>query len=314
VTVADTSDIATELAPPDLSPYRDGNIGIPYVMSFAAAAPGPHAMVLALTHGNETCGAIALDRLLRQGAKPRHGRLTFAFANIAAYDRFDPREPHLSRCVDEDLNRVWAPAILDGPRRSVELKRARELRSLIDAVDVLLDLHSMSAPSPPLALTGMRDKSVPLAHRVGMPEIIMRDAGHAEGTRLRDYGPFDDPASPAAALLVECGQHWRPETASFAFEVATAFLAATGMIATDMRASAKPQRILDVTHTVTASGDRLAFTRKFAGLDIVPRAGTVIAHDGDRLVATPYDDCVIAMPSSHASRGQTAVRLGRFRV
>jgi predicted deacylase len=314
VSIAATTVAAPELDPPDLSPYRAGNTGIPYVTSFAAATPGPHAMVLALTHGNEICGAIALDRLLQQDVRPRRGRLTLAFANVAAHDRFDPREPHLSRCVDEDLNRVWAPAILDGPRRSVELRRARELRPLIDTVDFLLDLHSMNAPSPPLSLTGMRDKSVALARRLGTPEIVMRDAGHAEGMRLRDYGRFDDPSSSATALLIECGQHWRPETASFAFDVTMAFLAATGMVADAMPASAKPQRLLDITHAVTASGDRFAFTRKFAGLEIVPWAGTVIAQDGDRPVATPYDNCVIAMPSSHAARGQTAVRLGHFRV
>jgi hypothetical protein len=191
---------------------------------------------------------------------------------------------------------------------------ARELRTLVDSVDFLLDLHSMSAVSPPLALTGTRDKSLALAHRVGTPEIIMRDAGHAEGTRLRDYGRFDDPASPAAALLVECGQHWMPQAASFAFDVTTAFLAATHTITVGMQPPSKPQRIVDITHAVIAGGDRFAFTRKFAGLEIMPYAGTVIAHDDDRIVATPYDDCVIAMPSPHVARGQTAVRLGRFRA
>lgn len=288
-------------------------MGIPYVVSYEAAAPGPHAMVLALTHGNEICGAIALDRLLRQDLRPRRGRLTLAFANVAAHARFDPRRPLSSRYVDEDFNRVWAPGLLDGPRRSVELRRARELRPLIDGVDLLLDLHSMSASSPPLALAGLRDKSVALARRVGSPQIIMRDAGHAEGTRLRDYGRFDDPAAPATALLIECGQHWRPEAATVAFDIAMAFLAAAGTIADQAPMPAASQRVLDITHAIAATGGRFVFTEKFNGLDIVPRAGTVIAYDGERAVATPYDDCVIAMPSPHVARGQTAVRLGRFR-
>src|SRR5215469_16815372 len=77
-----------ELTPPDLSPYRAGNTGIPYAWSFAAAAPGPHVMLNALTHGNEICGAIALDRLLRAGLRPARGKLTFCFANVAAYEGF----------------------------------------------------------------------------------------------------------------------------------------------------------------------------------------------------------------------------------
>ncbi len=36
------------------------------------------------------------------------------------------------------------------------------------------------------------------------------------------------------------------------------------------------------------------------------------SRDGGRAVVTPYDDCVLVMPSPHLMRGQTAVRLGRY--
>ena len=41
-------------------------------------------------------------------------------------------------------------------------------------------------------------------------------------------------------------------------------------------------------------------------------AGTVIAYDGTRPIRTPYDDCVLIMPSRRLAPGLTAVRLGRF--
>jgi predicted deacylase len=44
-------------------------------------------MVQALTHGNELCGAIALDFLLSQGLRPLAGILTLAFENVAAFER-----------------------------------------------------------------------------------------------------------------------------------------------------------------------------------------------------------------------------------
>ena len=46
-------------------------------------------------------------------------------------------------------------------------------------------------------------------------------------------------------------------------------------------------------------------------LEVIPEAGTVIARDGKRAVTTPYDDCVLVMPSLRLKPGQTAVRLGR---
>src|SRR5881394_176345 len=116
-----------ELQAPDIEPYRASNTGTPYVHRLESGKPGPKVLVVALTHGNEICGAIALDRFLKMGARPSRGTLTLAFANIAAFARFDPGNPFSSRFVDEDFNRVWTRDMLSGPRDSVELRRAREL-------------------------------------------------------------------------------------------------------------------------------------------------------------------------------------------
>ena len=139
-----------ELAPPDIAAYAAGNMGIPYYTTFDSGKPGPHVLVNAVTHGNELCGAIVVDFLFRHDVRPTRGRLTLGFANYMAMLRFDPAAPTASRYVDEDFNRLWSPAVLDGPRESVELRRAREVRPLIDTVDFLLDLHSMQQPCPPL--------------------------------------------------------------------------------------------------------------------------------------------------------------------
>ena len=309
---------AVELAAPDIAPYEAGNTGIPYVTSFDSGKPGPHVLVNALTHGNELCGAIALDALFRRGVRPTAGKLTLCFANVAAFSRFDPANPTASRFIDEDFNRLWDAPTLDGRRQSAELARARALRPLIDTVDLLLDIHSMQQASPPLMLAGLTDKSLALARRVGVPEIIVRDAGHAAGSRLQDYGAFSDPASPKAALLVECGQHWEKRTAAIAIETALCFLRAAGVPPGndqphDPVGQRKPaQRIVAVTEAITIAGDRFDFTADYHGLEVIPHAGTVIAHDGGTAIRTPYDECVLIMPSRRLQRGQTAVRLGRF--
>ncbi|MDE2227906.1 MAG: succinylglutamate desuccinylase/aspartoacylase family protein [Alphaproteobacteria bacterium] len=308
--------VAIEPTPPDLAPYAAGNTGIPYVSTARAAVPGPHVVLGALIHGNEICGAIALDRLLRSGIEPARGALTFAFCNVDAYRRFDPAAPNAARYIDEDMNRVWDRATLDGPRRSVELKRARALRPAFDAADFLLDLHSMQFGGPPLLLAGMTEKSVVLARRVGSPAVIVRDRGHAAGPRLRDYGDFADPASPKTALLVECGQHGEKSAAEVATVTTYRFLAACGVLssgdAARYLAPAPPQRVIEVTDAVTVASDDFRFATAYRGLEVIAKAGTEIARDGGRAVLTPYDDCVLVMPSLRLMRGQTAVRLGRY--
>ena len=79
-----------ELIAPDIEPYRKGNIGIDFVTSFDSGKPGPHVMINAITHGNEVCGAIALDYLFTANVKPTHGKLTLGFVNHLAY-----KEPSL---------------------------------------------------------------------------------------------------------------------------------------------------------------------------------------------------------------------------
>src|SRR5262249_10956789 len=153
--------------------------------------PGPHVMVNALTHGNEICGAITLDRLLRLGIRPQRGKLTLAFVNVAAYERFDAGNPFSSRFVDEDFNRVWVESRLDGPESTVELKRARALRPVFDQIDFLLDIHSMQTPSPALMLAHGLEKERRLARAVGVPEWVVCGSGHIEGKRLIEYTPFN---------------------------------------------------------------------------------------------------------------------------
>jgi len=309
-----------ELAPPDIEPYRAGNTGIDYVTSFTAAAPGPHVVVAALTHGNEICGAIVLDRLFRADIRPRRGTLTLSFNNVAAFHEFDPRMPIASRYIDEDFNRLWSPATLDGPRQSAELSRARALRPIVDAADYLLDLHSMQHDTAPLMLAGLLDKSRALARQIGIPELIMCDAGHAAGPRMRDYGEFGEPVSAKTALLIECGQHWERRAAEVANDVTLRFLIALGVVTPEDVAAlggpefdAQPrQRVIEVTEAVTIASQNFDFVDNYRGLEVIPRQGTVIAHDDGRELRTPYDDCILIMPSRRLLRGQTAVRLGRF--
>ena len=307
-----------ELSTPDIRPYRRGNTGIDYVTTLDSGASGPHVMLSALVHGNELCGAHALDYLLCEEVRPERGRLTLAFMNVAAYARFDPANPVASRYVDEDFNRVWSASVLDGPRSSVELRRAREVRPLVDTVDLLLDIHSMQHATPPLLLAGPLEKGRRLALDVGAPAHVVCDTGHAAGTRMRDYARFGDPQSTCNALLVECGQHWTHGTERVAVDVALRFLACTGAVAQEWvdarlpRVAPAEQRIIEVSGPVTIESDRFRFVEDYEGMEVISDEGTVIGWDGERAVRTPYPDCVLIMPSRRLRRGESAVRFGRY--
>ncbi len=309
---------AIEVPFPDLGRWAAGNAGTPYVWTFESAKAGPHVVLQALTHGNEVCGAIALDWLLAEGARPTRGTLTVCFANIDAYRRFDPADPYASRCIDEDFNRLWTADVLSGTRQTADLARARALRPLYDRTDYLLDLHSMTDPCPPLAMAGRQRKGVELAHALGIPQHVVIDGGHAAGRRLRDYDFFDDPVDPRNALLVECGQHWERAAPTVARQSTLRFLHHFGMLDPAFvdahldHTPRPPQIVIEVTSTVTIDSDNFEFALPVHGLAVVPKSGALLARDGGVNVRTPYDNCVLIMPTRRPRKGETAVRLGRF--
>ena len=60
-------------------------------------------------------------------------------------------------------------------------------------------------------------------------------------------------------------------------------------------------------------GDAIVVDGGMVSLEVVSKAGTVVATDGDTVWKTPYDDCVMVMPSlAHVKPGATVLRLGRY--
>jgi predicted deacylase len=306
-----------DLLPIDITAYT-GNTEVQYVTTLDSENSGPHVLVNALTHGNEICGAYALDYLFRNEVTPVRGKLSLSFANIDAYETFYAANPSASRYLDEDFNRLWAAGILEAPTRSREHERAKTLRPLIDEIDHILDLHSMQPPSPALALAGTTEKCLATCMAIGVPAAVVVDTGHAAGVRLRDYHPFVDLASKRSAVLIECGQHWATHSRDVAIDATLRFLLALGTvdansIAPKLSTTPPPQHVINVSDAITVLNNDFHFLDDYAGLEVIAEAGTAIARDGTRPVVTAYDDCVLIMPTRRIKRGQTAVRFGRYR-
>ena len=308
---------------PDISPWRTGNTGTEGVWHFDSGVPGRRAMVTALIHGNELCGAWAVRGLLEAGVRPRHGSLTLAFCNLAAFDRFDAAAFDASRFVDEDLNRQWSDERM-ADARSLERRRAAELRPFVQQADWLLDLHSMHEPGDPLLLTGPHDRNIALAKRLRAPRHIVVDEGHQDGTRMRDFGRFGLPdvlAGSTRSLLVECGFHGDVASRDVARDLCARFLVEAQVLDARAAAEALPgwrrpdaprQSVLRVTGGVAARSAKFRFVAAFRGLEVIPKGGTPIGDNDGEVVVTPYDDCVLVMPSQRQARaGVTVVRFAR---
>ncbi len=322
---ATSSALAFALPAPDISKWRSGNVGVEGVWHFDTGKPGRNVMISALVHGNELCGAWALKGLLESGLRPQRGTLTLAFCNLTAFDRFDPANHDAARFAEEDLNRQWSDPRIDAGT-TLERQRAAQLRPYVAKADWLLDIHSMHEPCAPLLLTGPHPRNQDLARAMGSPEHVVKDAGHADGVRMRDYGRLGlpDAESPdTRSLLVECGFHGDPDSRAVAQDQCVRFLAASGLVEAGelerllpqwKRADPARQWLLEVSGAVVAKSRAFRFVAPYTGLEFFENAGTVIGdNDGER-VTTPHDDCVLVMPSTRQAReGVTVVRFARRR-
>lgn len=308
---------ALEVLPRDLSAYRRGNTGVEYVHRFASGRPGPHVLVNALTHGNEFCGMVAATHLLDAGVRPLRGTLTVSFANVEAYESFDPARPFESRQLVHNLNRIWSPAWLDGPEDSPELRRARALRPVMAAADHILDLHSTSQPVQPFWVYPQRARNAQAACTIGRPAVhLVMPAGLGSGVPLIQHGAHGQadgaPGEGGVAVVAECGQHFLRATSELALEVTLDFLAHFGLIEREPPPGARGavQTRVELLRTVVVRTPEFRFTRPVLGFETFAE-GELIATDGDEEIRSPCADCTILMPTREPIPGREGVYLAR---
>ena len=135
---------------------------------------------------------------------------------------------------------------------------------------------------------------------------------------MRDHGEFSNLGGERIALLLEAGQHWHASCVGVAKNGLMRFLVQAGSLAKVdvpngwLLPDSMPAAPVLVTDRVVAQSMDFSFTQDFTGGEVIAHAGTVIAVDAGRPIVTPYNDCVLVMPSVRQLRaGVTTVRLGK---
>jgi hypothetical protein len=167
----------------------------------------------------------------------------------------------------------------------------------------------------------VQPRNLQLARAMRSPEHIVVDAGHKDGVRMRDYGRFglpDAEGGDTRSLLIECGFHGDPASRAVAQDQCVRFLEQSDVLDADALAQQLPgwrlpdaprQWALEVTGPVVATSSAFRFVEPYTGLEVIEKAGTVIGDNDGVPVTTPYDDCVLVMPSVRQARaGVTVVR------
>ncbi|MDP1955495.1 MAG: succinylglutamate desuccinylase/aspartoacylase family protein [Polaromonas sp.] len=306
-------------------------------------APGAKLLILGAVHGNEVCGTKAITQLLQEIDSGQLGieRGSVTFVPIA-----DPLAYRLKqRTGERNLNRNMAPSAIP---QDFEDRIANVLCPLLDAHDVLLDLHSFHTGGAPFVMIGPQNNSgtlepfghaeaeMQLALCTGAPRIVegWLDT-YARGVSRRAAAPAAAGTARAQTLVtnpnygvgtteymrsrggygvtLECGQHDDPQGVQVARHAILQTLALLNMGSRPLETSTAEREILrlvDVTDREHA-GD--SFAREWRSFDAV-RAGDLIGtrHSGAE-VKPPHDGFVV-FPNPRAEPGQEWFYMARHRA
>ena len=145
-------------------------------LTYHGLAPGPRLLVLGAVHGNEVCGARAVAQLIEELDS---GALAIQRGTLSLVPVTNPLAYQLGqRTGDRNLNRNMAPSAIP---QDFEDKIANVLCPLLDAHDVLLDLHSFHTGGAPFVMIGPQNNSgalEPFTHAEAEMQLALHTGPH----------------------------------------------------------------------------------------------------------------------------------------
>jgi len=305
-------------------------------ISYAAVRPGPRLVVLGAVHGNETCGTRGIERVV---AEIDAGEIVLAAGRVTFVPVTNPLAyANHRRAGDRNLNRKLAPT--DAPRE-FEDHVANWLCPLLAAHEILLDLHSFTAPGVPFVFMGPRDNAGPIEpfDRAAIEEALARRLGvgravdgwlttYAKGVAWRQANAARFPDATldldprygigtteymrsigGSALTLECGQHEDPAAPDVAYRAIVNTLAHLRLVEAADPAPAAME-CLSLVEVIDRLHPDDAFDTSWRSFDAVAQGQRIGSrHDGSAVVA-PFAGFIV-FPNPSAEPGHEWFYLAR---
>jgi len=276
------------------------------ITRFEGLKSGPALLVFGAIHGQEICGSKAIHRAMQA---IRDGQLGLARGSVTFVPVANPRAYQKRvRYTDENLNRVFQ---LTRRPNSYEAHLANILCPLVEACDVLLDLHSTTADGQPFIYLDYDTKANgalaavlgPKVAIVGWPALYKKLGLADDAVCTTDYAA----RFGKDAVVVECGQHQSPHAEDVAYHALLNTMRHYGLITG--RTTLQRIKMVRMTHGYFRehAKDRLAKTWKH--LDPIKKGAPLIHHVDGRVTKAPRD-AVIIMPKANAAVGDDWLYLG----
>lgn len=320
---ADTASVPARATEPEA--------GGPESVTFRALQPGPRLLITGAVHGNEPAGPAAIARAIaafRTGAL-RLGRGSVTFVPVMNPLAWAQNSREGMRNLNRDL--CERPVPLDN-----EDRLGNVICPILRAHDVLIDLHSFSAPGEAFALCGPADndgglepfhraaEEAALVRALGLPLVVhgwmaahdralaqRRAAGGPAGLAAHGVGTTEYMRFAGGyAVTVECGQHLDPRGPEIGWQVILNGLSHLRMIDRPLPDLPAP-RELEIGEAILAADDDDRMIRQFSAGEPV-RRGEIIGQRADGMPITAPADGALIFAGLTAAAGTELAFLCHF--
>ena len=301
-------------------------------LTYHGLAPGPRLLVLGAVHGNEVCGARAIATLIEELDA---GTLAIQRGTLTLVPVTNPLAYQLGqRTGERNLNRNMAPSAIP---QDFEDRVANVLCPLLDAHDVLLDLHSFHTGGAPFVMIGPQNNSgalEPFAHAGAEMQLALHTGPHrivegwldtySRGIQKRiaksasesgraqtlvtnpNYGVGTTEymrSRGGYGVTLECGQHDDPLAVGVARHAILQTLALLGLAALPLAPEPPTREILRLVDVTDRDHPDDSFSREWRSFDAV-KVGDVIGTRSSVEAITAPSDGYIVFPNPRAEVGQ----------
>jgi predicted deacylase len=297
------------------------------VHQYAGLQAGVKLIILGAVHGNEVCGTRAIERLI---SEIDSGALRIARGTLTLVPVTNPLAYALKRRQgDRNLNRNLRP---NPDPQDFEDRIANALCPLLDAHEVLLDLHSFHTGGQPFVMLGPRDNAGPLepfqhaaaetqlAAHLGVSRVVegWLDTYALGVNRRRERKPDANPLLLDAAygvgtteymrsrggygVTLECGQHEDPQAPEVAYRAIRQTLALLQLIDAPPETPTQTFEVLRLEDVIDLEDSGDTFVREWQSFDPV-KAGDLIGHRHDGSEVRVEHDGFIVFPNPRALPG-----------
>jgi predicted deacylase len=306
-------------------------------------APGPRLLILGAVHGNEVSGSKGILKVLETIDS---GALAIERGSVTFVPITNPLAFQLKRRIgDRNLNRNMAPSAIP---QDFEDRIANVLCPLLEAHDVLLDLHSFHTGGAPFVMIGPQDnqgtlepfthaaKEMQLALHTGPYRIVegwldtyargvkRRSAAAAELSSGRLQSLVTNPnygvgtteymrSRGGYAVTLECGQHDDPKGVDVAKHAIEQTLAMLGITSSPLATAVGEREILRLIDVTDREDPQDAFAKEWRSFDPVRRGEVIGTRHGGEAVTAPSDGFIV-FPNPRAEAGQEWFYFAQRRV